>query len=226
VRTRLAGPPTVREPLASAPRLLYVAHWRPGAAAERWRRLTGGSGDMASSSCSRRKDSANVPASTPGRYVTSRPAGPRIPGQHRSPAAGSVVRGRTGRGHGSRGAQAARATAEHHRVHWTHRTARRAGRAARVVRPAPDRADHDHVVWHGRVGKTALAVHWAHGSLDEFPDGQLYLNLRGYDTDRPVEPAGALAALLRSLGMTGAKIRRSRTTGQDSAGRWSRASGC
>lgn len=56
------------------------------------------------------------------------------------------------------------------------------------------------------VGKTALAVHWAHRSLDRFPDGQLYLNLRGYDPDRPMPPTEALAALLRSLGMTGAEI--------------------
>jgi transcriptional regulator with XRE-family HTH domain len=39
------------------------------------------------------------------------------------------------------------------------------------------------------VGKTALAVQWAHQVADRFPGGQLYVNLRGYDQDRPM-PAG------------------------------------
>ncbi|TQM77127.1 DNA-binding SARP family transcriptional activator [Thermopolyspora flexuosa] len=50
------------------------------------------------------------------------------------------------------------------------------------------------------VGKTALAVHWAHRVRDRFPDGQLYLDLRGYGQGRPVEPAAALETLLRALG--------------------------
>jgi tetratricopeptide (TPR) repeat protein len=51
------------------------------------------------------------------------------------------------------------------------------------------------------VGKTGLGVHWAHLVADEFPDGQLYVDLRGYDTERPMEPAEALARLLRALGV-------------------------
>jgi DNA-binding SARP family transcriptional activator len=51
------------------------------------------------------------------------------------------------------------------------------------------------------VGKTALAVHWAHRVTERFPDGQVYLNLRGYATGTPVRPVEALSMMLRSLGM-------------------------
>ncbi|MFG2042327.1 ATP-binding protein [Dactylosporangium sp. NPDC048998] len=57
------------------------------------------------------------------------------------------------------------------------------------------------------VGKTTLAVHWAHRVADRFPDGQLYLDLRGFGpADRPVEPADALPGLLRSLGVPGGDL--------------------
>jgi len=56
------------------------------------------------------------------------------------------------------------------------------------------------------VGKTALAVHWAHQVADRFPDGQLYVNLRGYDAARPVTADGALAGFLRALGVPGPDI--------------------
>ena len=56
------------------------------------------------------------------------------------------------------------------------------------------------------VGKTALAVRWAHRVAAAFPDGQLYVNLRGYDPDRPVSAAEALAGFLRALGVAGQDI--------------------
>jgi DNA-binding SARP family transcriptional activator/tetratricopeptide (TPR) repeat protein len=50
------------------------------------------------------------------------------------------------------------------------------------------------------VGKTALAVHWAHRVRAHFPDGQLHINLRGYDpAGRPLEPEEAVRAFLVAL---------------------------
>jgi tetratricopeptide (TPR) repeat protein len=49
-------------------------------------------------------------------------------------------------------------------------------------------------------------VHWAQRSPAAFPDGQLYLDLHGYGTVRPVEPGDALSGFLRALGVDGADI--------------------
>jgi tetratricopeptide (TPR) repeat protein/transcriptional regulator with XRE-family HTH domain len=56
------------------------------------------------------------------------------------------------------------------------------------------------------LGKTALAVHWAHQVADRFPDGQLYVNLRGYDPEQPLRAGEALAGILRTLGVPGPDI--------------------
>ncbi|MDH2393491.1 BTAD domain-containing putative transcriptional regulator [Streptomyces sp. HNM0663] len=59
----------------------------------------------------------------------------------------------------------------------------------------------------GGVGKTWLALRWAHGVRAAFPDGQLYVNLRGFDAcDTPTPPAEALRRLLESLGVPGDAI--------------------
>ena len=50
------------------------------------------------------------------------------------------------------------------------------------------------------VGKTALAVHWAHQVADRFPDGQLYVNLRGFHpSGEPMSSAVAIRGLLDAL---------------------------
>lgn len=51
------------------------------------------------------------------------------------------------------------------------------------------------------VGKTALALRWAHAVRHHFPDGQLYANLRGYDPGQPSSPEQVLDRFLRGLGV-------------------------
>ncbi|MEV0565855.1 tetratricopeptide repeat protein [Dactylosporangium sp. NPDC050588] len=58
------------------------------------------------------------------------------------------------------------------------------------------------------VGKTALAVHWAHRMTSTFPDGQLFLDLRGFGPSSrdPVSPFDALGVALGLLGVPPAQV--------------------
>ncbi|MEV8456177.1 BTAD domain-containing putative transcriptional regulator [Streptomyces sp. NPDC052095] len=63
------------------------------------------------------------------------------------------------------------------------------------------------------VGKTALALHWAHTHRDHFHDGQLFVNLQGHSLLPALRPVDVLARFLRSLGVTPGQV----PTGEDEA---------
>ncbi|MET9464419.1 BTAD domain-containing putative transcriptional regulator [Streptomyces sp. NPDC006544] len=59
----------------------------------------------------------------------------------------------------------------------------------------------------GGTGKTALAVRVAHQLAEQYPDGQLHVDLRGYTPgEQPLQPGSVIAGLLRTLGVPGERI--------------------
>ena len=84
--------------------------------------------------------------------------------------------------------------------------------AALLRRPGSAKGTHPAVVISAiggtaGIGKTALAVHWAHEIKERFPDGQLYVNLRGYHpTAEPAEPGEAIRGFLDALNVSPSRM--------------------
>ncbi|MDG4789320.1 BTAD domain-containing putative transcriptional regulator [Micromonospora sp. WMMD1102] len=76
-----------------------------------------------------------------------------------------------------------------------------------LVEPVPGAGATAVVSGSAGVGKSALALHWAHRNAENFPDGQLYVNLRGFDPGGVrVEPAEAVREFLDAFGVAARRI--------------------
>lgn len=62
------------------------------------------------------------------------------------------------------------------------------------------------IVGTGGAGKTSLALRFAHEVRTSYPDGQFFIDLRGYSSDDPLPPTTALNRFLRALGIPASDI--------------------
>ncbi len=76
------------------------------------------------------------------------------------------------------------------------------------------------------VGKTALAVQWAHQVAESYPDGQLYVNLRGYDPGQSLSAGEALTAFCARSACQTETYRPGKTSARPGIGACWRGDGC
>ncbi|MFE9429253.1 BTAD domain-containing putative transcriptional regulator [Kitasatospora sp. NPDC006697] len=62
------------------------------------------------------------------------------------------------------------------------------------------------VVGPAGAGKSATVIRWAHAVAEGFPDGQLFVDLRGFDPAGPADPGEVLAQFLKALGVAESAI--------------------
>lgn len=91
--------------------------------------------------------------------------------------------------------------------HFTGRTAERAA-LDRVCTASPSHERIAMVTGPAGIGKTALVVEWAHDVADGFVDGQLFIDVRGYDEDEGLSASAAVSQALRGLGLPADRIPR------------------
>ncbi|MEV7189913.1 AAA family ATPase [Kitasatospora sp. NPDC093102] len=67
--------------------------------------------------------------------------------------------------------------------------------------PGPERVGLAVVVGQAGVGKTTMVARWAESAAEQFPDGQLFVDLRGFDPAGPADPGEVLGRFLQALGL-------------------------
>jgi DNA-binding SARP family transcriptional activator/DNA-binding XRE family transcriptional regulator len=93
--------------------------------------------------------------------------------------------------------------------YFTGRQVERAMLSNLLVRPSTEAGQVVIAVLTGMagIGKTALALSWAHQAADRFPDGQLFVDLRGFcSSGAPLDPADALRGFLAALGVPPSRV--------------------
>ncbi|MFD0486987.1 hypothetical protein ACFQ0O_07980 [Saccharopolyspora spinosporotrichia] len=77
------------------------------------------------------------------------------------------------------------------------------------------------------VGKSTLVVQWAHQVRERFPDGELYVNLRGFDpAAEPMTPGEALGGFITALGVAPEAVPSRKTPEPRSSAHCCTAGGC